>query len=450
MGANPRVYSELQRDHRDLKQFISAEIGAENVLELSVLLEEVFEQADGRQRFRILQDTLHTQAEEYVDHLQARGISLERYDSDQLVSDLIYGYPRKLILNNHRLPKIIIPPKRELMWMRDSSATTPCGVVITSMASARRRAEPTLVRALFKHHPMFAADSIFLDMVDVLRQVESDEGSSGLHEHMLLEGGNILVLSEDTIAIGVGRKEFLYANRTTRAAFELLVAKLFEADTEQRLRRIYLVNVPDLRGFIHLDTVFNMIGPKSAIVMPYIFGHPHPGGEDSAKEVLQNFVSWLRKNMGVHQTDLSSIPTKEHFEHAGKVEVYDRDYIKQQGRITRLPQPARYFLDQLVADDLIDLDRIAWIGGPIGSYPSPYEHLKVALFEQHNMAGNVFATAPYHLVAYHRNPLTAGSLEAKMRELSDEAKLCLMSSNEIRTDNGGPHCLTMPLLRAEE
>lgn len=449
MGVNPRVYTELQRDHHDLKQFITAEIGADHVLELSDLLREVFEQANGRQRFSILQDTLHTQAEEYVDHLQARGISLERYDSAQLVSDLIDGYPRKLILNNHCLPKIIIPPKRELMWMRDSSATTPAGVVITSMASARRRAEPTLVRTLFKYHPMFAPDSIFLDMVDVLRQIETDEGSSGLHEHMLLEGGNIIVLSEDTIAIGVGRKEFLYSNRTTRAAFELLVKKLFEADTEQRLRRVYLVNVPDLRGFIHLDTVFNMIGPKSAIVMPYIFGYPDPGVEDSAKQVLQRFVGWLRKNMGVHQTDLSHIPTKAHFEHAGKVEVYDRDYIQQKGEVLRLPQKARYFLDQLLEDGLIDLDRIAWIGGPMEAYPSPYEHLKVALFEQHNMAGNVFATAPYHLVAYHRNPLTAASLERKMRSLTDDARLCLMSSNEIRTDNGGPHCLTMPLLREE-
>lgn len=449
MGSNPRVFTELQRDHRDLKQFISAEIGADNVLELSDLLRDIFDQANGRQRFRILQDTLHTQAEEYVDHLQARGISLERYESAQLVSDLIDGYPRKLILNNHRLPKILIPPKRELMWMRDSSATTPCGVVITSMASPRRLAEPTLVRTLFKYHPMFAPDSIFLDMVDVLRQIQTDEGSSGLHEHLLLEGGNILVLSEDSIAIGVGRKEFLYSNRTTRAAFELLVKKLFEADREQRLRRVYLVNVPDLRGFIHLDTVFNMIGPKSAIVMPYIFGHPDPGVEDSAKRVLQRFVGWLRKNMGVHQTDLSRIPTKAHFEHAGKVEVYDRDYIRQKGEVLRLPQKARYFLDQLLEDGLIDLDRIAWIGGPMESYPSPYEHLKVALFEQHNMAGNVFATAPYHLVAYHRNPLTAGALEAKMRSLSDDARLCLMSSNEIRTDNGGPHCLTMPLLRDE-
>ncbi|RMG61150.1 MAG: hypothetical protein D6722_20050, partial [Bacteroidetes bacterium] len=193
--------------------------------------------------------------------------------------------------------------------------------------------------------------------------------------------------------------------------------------------------------------VFNMVGPKSAIAMPYIFGYPDPIVEENAKRVLQRFVGWLRKSMGVHQTDLSRIPSRQHFEHAGKVEVYDRDYIRQTGRVQQLPQPARYFLDQLVEDGLLDLNRVSWIGGPPEDYITPYEHLKVALFEQHNMAGNVFATAPHRVIAYHRNPLTAQALLDKMQELDPRAHLERMSSNEIRTDNGGPHCLTMPLLR---
>lgn len=449
MGPNPRVYQELQENHQDLKNFLAGEIGAENVLELRTLLEEIFEQADGRKRMLILQDTLHRQAETYVDHLQARGIKLEDYDTKKLVSDLIEGYPRKLILNNHRLPNVIISPKREMMWMRDSSATTPCGVVINSMASQRRQPEPTLVRSVFKYHPMFDEGSVFLDMVDFVRKIEDDETHAGLQEAFLMEGGNIIVLREDTLAIGVGRTEFLYSNRTTRAAFNLLVEKIFEADTKQKLQRIYLVNVPDLRGFIHLDTVFNMVGPKAAVVMPYIFGHPQPSVEPDAKHVLKHFVSWLRKNMGVHRSDLSRIPTIDHFDHAGKTEVYDRDHIRQVGKVERLPQPTRYFLDQLERDGLLDLNQVAWIGGNPEDFPSPYEHLKVALFEQHNMAGNVFATAPHRLVAYHRNPLTLRSLGGMLKRLDANAHLHMMSSNEIRTDNGGPHCLTMPLLRDE-
>lgn len=448
MGPDPRVFSELQKDHKALKGFLVNEVGKENVLELKDLLEEIFEPEDHRIRFRILEDTLHNTAEKYVDHLQARGIELAKYHPREIVKDLVGGYPRKLTINNGRLPNIIIPPKRELMWMRDSASVLPCGVVINEMRSARRQLEPTLVRSIFKYHPMFDSDSIFLDMVQFYRDMVGDTTSSGLHEKYLMEGGNIIILSEDAIAVGVGNEDFLYSNRTTRPAFRLLIRKIF-GDPHNPINKVYLVNVPDLRGFIHLDTVFNMLGPKSAIVMPYIFGYPRPSVATSAKHVLQRFVQWLRTNMGINQTDLNRIPTAEHFEHAGKVEVYDRDHINQCGIVERCPIPSRYFLDQLVADGLLDLNKITWVGGNADNYISPYEHLKTALFEQHNMAGNIFAVSPFNVIAYHRNNTTLNKLDTLIHSLSNEAHLELMSSNEIRTDNGGPHCLTMPLLRKD-
>ncbi|MFK7924229.1 MAG: arginine deiminase family protein [Bacteroidia bacterium] len=447
MGPNPRQAKELQKDHGDLKRFLCEEIGEENVLEISDLLVEIFEQADASQRQKILKDTLHGVADQYMDHLQARGIKLANYEAKSLVRDLIVGYPRKLRLNNNRLPKVIIPPKRELMWVRDSSAATPVGVSINAMSSSRRQLEPALLRTLFKYHSMFDDDSIYLDLVGFLRQLQEDDSWSGLHLRYLMEGGNVLILSEDSIAIGVGQHDFLHNNRTTRAGFQVLVKKLFEADPEQRIRRVYLVNVPDLRGFIHLDTVFNMFAPQAGIVMPYVFGYPRPNGSDSASKVLQQFMHWLRRDMGFNQSDLSMLPTARSFEHAGKVEVYDREHIKKAGKVERLPQTAPYFLDQLIEDGLIDINRIAWIGGDPSDYASPFEHLRVALFEQHNMAGNIFTTSPYRAIAYHRNPVTTAHLEKKMKELNPDARLMLMSSNEIRTDNGGPHCLTMPLKR---
>ncbi|MEL6844269.1 MAG: arginine deiminase family protein, partial [Bacteroidota bacterium] len=405
MGPNPRQVSELQKDHDDLKQYLREEVGPENVIEVADLLEEIFSEADVRQRQKILRDTLHDTADRYMDHLQARGVQLAKYEPQKLVKDLIVGYPRKLTLNNNRLPKIIIPPKRELMWVRDSSAATPVGVSINAMASARRSLEPALLRTLFKYHPMFDQDSIYLDMVGFLRDLQDDDSWSGLHLRYLMEGGNILVMSEDSIAIGVGQHDFLHNNRTTRAGFQLLVKKMLEADPERQIRRIYLVNVPDLRGFIHLDTVFNMFGPQAGIMMPYIFGYPKPD-KGSATQVLQQFMHWLRRDMGFNQADLSMIPTARSFENAGKVEVYDRDHIDKVGKVERLPQPAPYFLDQLIKDGLIELNRIAWIGGDPNDYASPFEHLRVALFEQHNMAGNIFTTSPYRAIAYHRNPVT--------------------------------------------
>jgi arginine deiminase len=450
MGDQPRSYIELRRNHGDLKKFLVAEAGAENVLELSDLLYDIFDNADYEQRYAILKDMMEDVADTYIDNLQSRGIPLEKREPVKIVRDLIHGYPRKLILNNGKLPNLIIPPKREMMWMRDSSAVTPCGIVINSMAHNRRKFEPQLVRTVFRHHPMFDEGSIFLDMVEFKRKMRDDITTCGLHDRYLIEGGNILVLSENAIAVGVGREHFLYSNRTTRLGFELLVKAMFEADTGKKLQRIYLVNVPDLRGFIHIDTVFNMFAPKSAIAMPYIFGHPDPAMENmTATDVLKNFVKWLRRNMGVLQTDLSRIPSASHFEYAGRVEVYDRDYIKKKGEVIRTPIKAKYFFDQLVEDNLLDLNNVIWLGGKPEQFVNAYDHLKVALFEQHNMAGNIFTTAPYRSIAYHRNVMTVNTLRKKMLSLNPESHLEEMSSNEVRTDNGGPHCLTLPLLRED-
>lgn len=447
MGSDPRAYQELQQDHAYLKNFISKEIGSENVLELKTLLEEIFEKENYHYRYKVLQDTLHTMADTYIDHLQSRGIHLQSYQPAEIVKDLILGYPRSLTLNNGRLPNILIPPQREIMWMRDPAAVTPAGVMISSMARPRRQMEPQLLRTVFKYHPMFDPDTIFLDMVEFFREMNDDPTWSGISNKYLIEGGDVMVLSEDTLAIGVGKDEYIYSDRTSRQGFLLFVEKLLAADKKKKIKRIYQVNVPDLKGFIHLDTVFTMLGPKSAIAMPYIFGQPKPSGLSDAKLVLQQFVNWLRKNMGAKRTDLSRIPSAEDFENTGKVEVYDRAYIEKRGKIERTPEHSRYFLDQLVHDGILDSDKIVWIGGNPDDYHSPYEHLMTALFDQHNMAGNIFATQPFHVVAYARNPVTNHILQNHLYNMDPNAHVEFMSSNELRTDDGGPRCLVMPLER---
>ena len=113
-----------------------------------------------------------------------------------------------------------------------------------------------------------------------------------------------------------------------------------------------------------------------------------------------------------------------------------------------LPGAPEYFLDRLARDGFLDLDRVAWIGGSPDDHASPFEHLRAALYEQRNQAGNVFATAPFRFVAYQRNPLTVQALRAVVPEPLHPGGLTLMASNEMRTGGGGPRCLTMPLGRA--
>ncbi|MET1138937.1 arginine deiminase family protein, partial [Bacillus subtilis] len=65
-----------------------------------------------------------------------------------------------------------------------------------------------------------------------------------------IEGGDELVLNEETVAIGV-------SERTTAQAIERLVRNLFQR--QSRIRRVLAVEIPKSRAFMHLDTVFTMV-----------------------------------------------------------------------------------------------------------------------------------------------------------------------------------------------
>ncbi len=436
---------EITKDHNELTDFLSSEIGEQNVFTIIQLLTEIFELSDLPQRQKILKDFVGVKDmnkyEQYVTYLNDKNLSLETYPAKEIASDLIEGCPRTWEINNGIVSPSIFPPKRSMMYSRDSSAVLPIGIIINSMSSPWRKWEPAIMRTIYKFHPMFKEDTIILDLLDTQRGVKVDPAIL-LNWDYILEGGNILVLREDTIAIGVGHRASVYSNRANRLAFELLVHNIFKVDTQNKIQKIYMVNLPDIAGFIHLDTVFNMFGEKSAISMPYVFGYP-----DRPMRVFTPFIKYIREEMATRKTDLSKLLTEEDIENMGKVEVYTRDMFNKSGEVTRVAQKAKYFIEQLVDDDIVSLNNIVWVGGEEKDHSNSLEYLRVALREQSNQAGNVFTTKPFHVVAYHRNPFTLSLLEKKLHSLSSNALLKKMSSNELRTRGGGPHCLTLPILR---
>jgi arginine deiminase len=433
------MVEELEHDHRQLRDALAAACGPENVFELTVLAEEMLETTEGPERRTRLREILGPRTDDYLAALSARGVALDRYPARELVQDIVCGFPRTLEPLAGALPPLILPPLRSLMWIRDSAFNTPCGIVISSMSASHRQAEPAMVGAVLHHHPLFADGEILLDLPALGR---ADCGAEPPPQDYL-EGGNVAVLGEDCVAVGVGTAEFRYARKTTPSGFRRLAERLFTGGSARRVERIYRVHMPDFAGFIHLDTVFNLYGPSSAIAMPYVFGRPDPGSW-STEGLLREFVGWLRRGV---PGDLPALPGDEHLASAGRVEVYEREHCRRVGGIESVPEPPRPFLDQLAGDGLIDLDRVTWVGGRPEDYPSPFEHLRAALYEQRNQAGNVFARGPLDVVAYHRNRRTLAELERHLTRTPRGGRLTLISSNELRTGGGGPRCLTMPLLR---
>ena len=279
-----------------------------------------------------------------------------------------------------------LAPVPNWLFQRDPHVVVGSGIALAGMATSARRREPALSRIVFRHHPRFAADAVFHD--------PAARGGD-----LRLEGGDVLILSRDVVAVGVSER----SNREGVLAFaEALAAR------PDGPRHLVLVHLPARRAYMHLDTVFTPLDRNACLVFPPVILE---SGSEAAT---------------IEEIDLARDPHTAH---------------------TRGP-----LLTTLAARG-IDLEPI--LCG--GSDPVSQQR------EQWTDGANALAVAPGVVFLYRRNSRTADELarsgfrviEAEEillgREeisLDDEERVAvLISSNEISRARGGPHCLTHPLVR---
>ena len=139
-------------------------------------------------------------------------------------------------------------PQPNLLFMRDNAAWLGGGLISSVMATQARAYEPMLVRSIYDHHQRFSGTD---------RPVWYGDGVDERYPASI-EGGDVLVLSEDTIAVGL-------SERTRSAAVEMLAHNLFEASA---VRNIVVVDVGRQRAVMHLDTVLTMVDVSLFNVFP--------------------------------------------------------------------------------------------------------------------------------------------------------------------------------------
>ncbi|MEU4242998.1 arginine deiminase [Actinoplanes sp. NPDC026619] len=137
----------------------------------------------------------------------------------------------------------IIDPLPNLLFTRDSSVWVRDRVAVTSLAMPARQRETTLTRAIYSHHPRFAGVELLYDPS---------------LEHV--EGGDVLVLAPEVLAIGVGE-------RTTPAGAERLARRIFEAGLAHT---ILAVPIAQERATMHLDTVCTMVDKDAVVMYPNV------------------------------------------------------------------------------------------------------------------------------------------------------------------------------------
>jgi arginine deiminase len=173
--------------------------------------------------------------------------AVEGLDAADLARFLIGGITKREILELGPEPKsiafhaldpdgFVLCPLPNLLYQRDSSSWIYGGVSVNAMRRRARRQETISDEAIYRWHPMFAADGfeIWLHGPDAAPAT--------------IEGGDILVLGDGAVLVGM-------SERTQPQAVEMLADRLFTSGAADRL---VAINMPKSRAFMHLDTVLTM------------------------------------------------------------------------------------------------------------------------------------------------------------------------------------------------
>ena len=144
---------------------------------------------------------------------------------------------------------LIVDPMPNLYFTRDPFASVGTGVFLHKMRFPTRCRETIYADYIFRFNP---------DFEGLVKRYYDRDG------HANIEGGDVLNLTEDTLAIGISQ-------RTSPDAIEEASRNLF-ADPEAKIRTVLAFDIPSCRAFMHLDTVFTQIDYDKYTIHPAILG----------------------------------------------------------------------------------------------------------------------------------------------------------------------------------
>lgn len=261
--------------------------------------------------------------------------------------------------------RFLLDPIPNLYFTRDPFASVGSGVSLNRMYSVTRRRETIYGQYILAYHPEYASCVPFYYNRNFPYRIE---------------GGDILNLSSKVLAVGISQ-------RTTPEAIELLARNLF-ADESCQVETVLALDIPNLRAYMHLDTVCTQLDRDKFLVHPGILGS------------LRVFA--LTRGSG--PSGLC----------AGELE----------GSLGR------------ILAEYLGLERVRIIrcGG---------NDRVASEREQWNDGSNTLCVRPGTVIAYDRNQIT----NELLRE--NGVRVLEIPSSELSRGRGGPRCMSMPLLRED-
>ena len=145
----------------------------------------------------------------------------------------------------------LLRPLPNHLFQRDNSAWVYDSLSINPMAKQARKRETINSRRGLQLPP---------DVPRRRRHVLSTATTRWPHEPATVEGGDVLVIGNGAVMIGMGE-------RTTPQGVETLARLLFESG---QVDRVIVVELPKARAFMHLDTAMTMVDRDAFSVYPYL------------------------------------------------------------------------------------------------------------------------------------------------------------------------------------
>lgn len=179
-------------------------------------------------------------------------------EPDEMVAKLIAGVKKTDLPQHEKVTSLydiiendypfVSDPMPNLYFTRDPGACVGDGLNLHHMSTPARRREALFLKYMFNYDRDFA--------------VEGNKLWYDIYEDYSIEGGDVLVLSKDVVAIGLSQ-------RTTVDGIERFAKNLLP---NSEYKKILVFDIPKTRAFMHLDTVFTMVDYDKFTIHPEIEG----------------------------------------------------------------------------------------------------------------------------------------------------------------------------------